>query len=94
MSSFLRIAPALLLALTLFTAGTAFAADAITSTTSNQVATASNFQNRPCWNSAAAGTGRHMGRMAMRAAGANGMHMALGQHAGFGPRALTTPATR
>lgn len=109
MSNFLRIAPALLLALTLFTAGTALAADATTSTTANQAATASNFQNGPCWNSATAGTGRHMGRMAMNTAGSNGMRMgrmamhasgfngmpmAQGQHAGFGPQAMTTPATR
>jgi len=94
MSSFLRITPALLLALTLFTAGTALAADATTSTTSNQVPTASNVQSRPCWNSAAAGAGRHMGRMAMHANGFNGMAMTQGQHAGFGPHAMTTPATR
>lgn len=97
MSRFLRFTPALLLALTLFSAGTALAADATTATTSNQAATASNVPNRPCWNNAAAGTGRHMNRMGMHAAGFGGMHMAQGQHAGFGPHAMaapTVPATR
>ena len=94
MSRFLRFTPALLLALTLFSASVSLAADNTIPAPAGQASATGAFQGRPCGNNAATGAGRHMGRMGMHAAGFGGMHMAQAQNSGYGPHAMATPATR